>query len=65
MQNGEHSDKNTVQGVSSRILKKRSGQERRKDPSRGHTCISMVGWICRREWLRRKDDPDNFTNDIP
>jgi len=44
-------------------IEKRSGQERRREPSCGYTCISMVGWICRRERLRRKDDPDCFNND--
>jgi hypothetical protein len=38
----------------------RWGEERRKEPSDGFTYISSVGWIDRRERLRRKDDPDNF-----
>ncbi|MGD9365075.1 MAG: hypothetical protein PVH87_05220 [Desulfobacteraceae bacterium] len=35
-------------------------EERRKLPSNGFTYISSVGWIDRRERLRRKDDPDVF-----
>jgi hypothetical protein len=38
----------------------RGGEERRKRPSNGFTYISSVGWIDRRERLRRKDDPDAF-----
>ena len=30
--------------------------ERRKVPSRGFAHISVVGWVCRREQCRRKDD---------
>lgn len=32
------------------------GDDRRKVPSKGFTNISVVGWICRRERCRRKDD---------
>ena len=32
-------------------------QDRRKKASQGFTYISMVGWICRREKIRRKDEP--------
>jgi hypothetical protein len=31
--------------------------DRRKEPCEGFTYVSMVGWICRREQSRRKDDP--------
>jgi len=31
--------------------------DRRKDPCEGFTYVSTVGWICRREQSRRKDDP--------
>jgi hypothetical protein len=34
----------------------RNGRERRNEPSEGFACISTVGWICRREKTRRKDD---------
>ena len=30
--------------------------DRRKEPSKGYTYITTVGWICRREKVRRKDD---------
>ena len=42
-------------------FERRNGQERRKKPSSGFTCISIVGWICRREQIRRKEEPDCFT----
>lgn len=35
-------------------------EDRRHDPNDGFTYISTVGWIDRRERLRRKDDPFNF-----
>jgi hypothetical protein len=31
-------------------------KERRKKPSKGYTYISIVGWIDRREKIRRQDD---------
>ncbi len=34
--------------------------DRRKVPSRGFARISVVGWICRREQCRRKDDKLKF-----
>ena len=43
-----------------RNLDNRREKERRKKPSPGFTYISTVGWIDRREKLRRKDDPYNF-----
>ena len=51
--------------VSTKILSEKMPQkgdrrskdgERRKVPSRGFANISVVGWICRREQCRRKDD---------
>jgi hypothetical protein len=41
-------------------LDNRWAEERRKQTSQGYTYISSVGWIDRREKLRRKDDPDDF-----
>lgn len=38
---------------------KREDQRRRKE-SEGYTYISTVGWICRRENSRRKDDEFMF-----
>ena len=35
-------------------------EDRRREPSEGYTYISTVGWIDRRERLRRKADPYNF-----
>lgn len=35
----------------------RWADDRRSEPSEGFTYISSVGWIDRRERLRRKDDP--------
>lgn len=35
----------------------RRNDDRRKEPCEGYTYVSMVGWICRREQSRRKDDP--------
>lgn len=40
-----------------RFFENRQNQERRKKPSEGYAYISIVGWIDRRERLRRKDDP--------
>jgi hypothetical protein len=34
----------------------RRNSDRRKSPCEGFTYVSMVGWICRREKSRRKDD---------
>jgi hypothetical protein len=36
---------------------RRQLDERRQEESCGFACISTVGWICRRERTRRKDDP--------
>jgi hypothetical protein len=38
----------------------RQEHDRRAEPSNGFTYISSVGWIDRRERLRRKDDPLDF-----
>lgn len=35
----------------------RMEEDRRRKPSEGYTYISSVGWIDRREKLRRKDEP--------
>lgn len=39
---------------------RREGTERRRVPAWGYTYISTVGWICRREQFRRKDDNEGF-----
>jgi hypothetical protein len=41
-------------------LENRHEQDRRSELSEGFAFISTVGWIDRRERLRRKDDPFNF-----
>jgi hypothetical protein len=41
-------------------LENRHVQDRRSESSKGFAYISMVGWVDRRERLRRKDDPFNF-----
>ncbi len=41
-------------------LENRWEEDRRIEPGEGFTYISTVGWIDRRERLRRKDDPYNF-----
>ena len=33
--------------------KRRRGKDRRKEDSNGYMYVSVVGWICRREKLRR------------
>lgn len=38
----------------------RQKQDRRTEASDSYTYISAVGWIDRREMLRRKDDSYNF-----
>jgi hypothetical protein len=42
------------------FLERRDGMERRKVHASGFAYISIVGWICRREQSRRRDDPDCF-----
>lgn len=44
------------------IYERRKGTERRQATASGFTFVSTVGWICRREQFRRKDDPDTFSN---
>jgi hypothetical protein len=38
----------------------RREQDRRRESSEGYAYVSTVGWICRREKIRRKDDPFDF-----
>ena len=38
----------------------RREEQRRSEESSGFTYISTVGWICRREKIRRKDDEFMF-----
>jgi hypothetical protein len=39
-----------------RIERRRCDGDRRRTPAKGYACISVVGWVCRREQARRKDD---------
>lgn len=41
-------------------LERRNEQDRRNESSKGFTYITTVGWIDRRERIRRKDDPFIF-----
>jgi hypothetical protein len=43
-----------------RCFENRKKQDRRRESYKGDTFISAVGWIDRRERLRRKDDPYYF-----
>jgi hypothetical protein len=65
MQEASRSEKDTAQTIFSPIHEKRRGRERRKEPSCGFTCITIVGWICRREQLRRNDDSAGYNIDNP
>ena len=56
MQDLKKAEKNTPKTLSMQDLEQRSRKERRRKPSWGFTCITVVGWICRREWTRRKED---------
>lgn len=51
--------------VSNDVPERRAGTERRKDSALGFTYISTVGWICRREQSRRKDDSDGAVDPEP
>jgi hypothetical protein len=44
--------------VVSEFENRRIGIERRKNRACGYTFISSVGWICRREQFRRREDSD-------
>jgi hypothetical protein len=35
---------------------RRGNEDRRIEPCQGYAYVSVVGWICRREHSRRKDD---------
>ena len=42
------------------LEKRRHMGDRRNLPSKGFARISIVGWICRREQIRRKDDKSDY-----
>ncbi len=39
-----------------KIERRSCNGDRRQTAAEGFACISVVGWICRRERARRKDD---------
>lgn len=47
------------------VFERRNGPERRKKTASGYTYISTVGWICRRERVRRKDHHKKFASHEP
>jgi hypothetical protein len=57
----EHPKVPSEKSMAAKTPEKRTGLERRAEPACGFTFISTVGWICRREQFRRKDDPDYCT----
>lgn len=61
MQDLKQPEKNTVEKFSTQNIEQRSSRERRRKTSYGFTCITIVGWICRREQTRRKEDTECFT----
>jgi tetratricopeptide (TPR) repeat protein len=56
---GKNKETNNIQKTQLN-LEYRQEQDRRREPDEGFYYISSVGWIDRRERLRRKDDPFNF-----
>ena len=46
------------------LFERRNNGERRKVPACGFAYISTVGWICRREQIRRKGDPNDIDGDV-
>ncbi len=49
-----HGGKKIEKSFSQQICEKRTSEERRRQPSNGFARISIVGWICRREHMRRR-----------
>ena len=61
MDNNRLARKNPHEEVQDAAAFKHRNEDRRKVPSEGFAHISVVGWICRRERCRRKDDKmDSF-----
>ena len=51
--------RNSPEALQDAVAFRHRNEDRRKLPSKGFTRIPVVGWICRRERCRRKDDkPD-------
>jgi hypothetical protein len=57
MENKDHLNESQAEYEQDAGLNDRRNNDRRKEPCEGYTYVSMVGWICRREQSRRKDDP--------
>ena len=53
--NSNHSKNQNIENQRDALFLRRRS-ERRKVKSKGLTYISIVGWICRREGCRRKED---------
>jgi hypothetical protein len=57
MDNKEHLNEPQADHEQDAESSDRRNIDRRKEPCEGFTYVSMVGWICRREQSRRKNDP--------
>jgi len=55
-----HGEKEIEKSFARPISEKRRREERRRQPSNGFARISIVGWICRREKLRRRGNPGHI-----
>ena len=53
MSGHRHGEEENNKSFSQQICEKRRREDRRRQPSNGFARISVVGWICRRERLRR------------
>ncbi len=60
MENKNHRKEEQLDFEKSMSLDDRRFEERRKEPGEGFAYVSTVGWICRREQCRRKDDPFDY-----
>ena len=56
MENKEHANDAQANLEQHDQFSDRRDIDRRKNPCEGFTYVSTVGWICRREKSRRKDD---------
>ncbi len=56
MKDHKHGEEEMEKSFSQQIREKRRTEERRRQTSNGFARISIVGWICRREKLRRRGD---------
>ena len=60
MYDSEYQNNRMEETIQPQNFDRRNGTDRRKEPARGFAFISTVGWICRREQFRRRNDPDSF-----